>query len=138
MSRPSYETTTDKDNEARCKEALTARGYMVCEFGAYSPADFFAFSAEKVFLVEYKRRNHNYGTYETVFIPEQKLRKLLSIAEQLRCEVLYVIEYNDGFRAAVIGDYYTEMAGRKDRGDPSDYERMAFINKKEFYKLWLT
>jgi len=130
-----YETATDKHNEAGCGELLASLGFTVCTFGKFSPCDFFAFTTKGSYLVEYKRRSHNYGDFPTVMIPEKKLRKCLSIAEQIGSQFLYVVEFNNGIYAANVKHYSTGNGGRTDRGDANDYGVMAFIKTEEFRRL---
>jgi len=132
---PSYETANDKQNESYAKAVLERHGFTVFSFGQYSPCDFFIFGQSCSYLAEYKRRNHNYGQYQTVIMPEKKLRKLLSMAEQLGSDVLYVVQFNDGVYAAKIEDYYTTIGGRTDRNDPRDIHKVAHIGVNYFKKI---
>lgn len=133
--RPTYETQIDRANEGSARELLEHRGYIVCDFEQYAPCDFFAFSDKKNFFVEYKRRNHNYGTYPSVMIPEKKVRQMLGICDHLKSEFLYLVQFNDGFYGAVVNHYYTATSGRTDRYDPKDICRHAYIDIGEFHKL---
>jgi hypothetical protein len=131
-----YETQKDKLNETRAGELLTSLGFTVCTFGKFAPCDFFAFTKKGQYLVEFKKRSHNYGDFPTVMIPEKKLRKCLTIAEQIGCSFLYVVEFDNGTYGCDVKHYTTANGGRTDRNDPNDYGVMAFIDIKDFRRLF--
>ena len=130
-----YETAKDKQNEAKAGELLTSLGFTVCTFSKFAPCDFFAFTDKASYLVEFKKRSHNIGDFPTVMIPAKKLRKCLNISDQLNCEFLYVVEFNNGTFACSVKHYSTAPGGRTDRGDPNDFGVMAFINIEDFRRL---
>lgn len=135
MGRPIYETEGDRANESVAMALLRERGYLVCSLGRLSPCDFFAFNKDRGFLVEFKKRSNTFCKYPDIMIPEKKLRKCLTIAEELRVGFLYLVEFTDGVYAATVSQYRTAIGGRTDRNDPGDIERIAYIDKSDFKRI---
>lgn len=135
MRRPRYETEANKLDEANAIAHLVCLGYSVVPLGPLSPGDFFINKGEYTALVEFKRRNNPALKYPTVIMPEQKLRKCLTLADEMAIEFLYMVQFNDGLYIAVVNQYHTSPGGRTDRGDPRDLHKVAHINKNDFRRL---
>lgn len=136
--RKTYETREDKANESIAADILTRRGYDVYPMLNFTPCDFLIISDDKIFLTEYKRRKHSFGTYKDVMIPTAKLKKLQDVSKILKWGLLYLIMYDDGMYGAVLNantEYPSRMSGRTDRNDPQDIQLKSFIPNEEFYKI---
>lgn len=134
MSRPVYERTTDRENEQRCARMLAGLGFTVFQLGKFGIADFMAYNG-RPYLVEYKKRHHNFGRFPTVIIPLAKLTKCFDMAHDLKCGFLYICEFNDGFYMSEPREFKVSLGGRVDRGDPKDIYEVAHIGLDKFRKV---
>lgn len=132
---PLYETETNRRNEYRVMSALANSGHTVAPLGCRSPGDFICVMHGRTYITEYKKRAHMFGSYPTVIIPEQKLRRCLSLAEEMGISFLYIVEFDDGVYACQPHDYEVRLGGRTDRGDPNDIHKVAHINISQFREI---
>lgn len=133
---PTYETEKDRANESGIIPILAAYGLVSFPLPQYAPCDFLSFSrGGGGYLVEFKCRRNKSTKYPSVMIPESKLRKCLTIAEQLKLDFLYVVQFDDGVFITDAKEYSTAIGGRKDRNDPRDMGRMAYIDINRFRKI---
>ena len=117
MSHQKYETSADIAEERAAKELLRGMGYRVMGLPALSCADFIARKGGKSYIVEFKKRNFNHNKFPSAIIPHMKLQKILSAAEILGCEPIYVAKYDDGWYWCDLRSRYDleviQRAGRK-------------------------
>lgn len=139
MSRPFFSRVVDRENEERCVRMLTGLGFTVLQFNqGKETIDFLCWIGTAFYWVEYKRRNHTFGTYPTAIMPAQKLKKSLLMSRWQCAPYIYLTEYDDGYywcKPTKYEDYKIEVGGRTDRGSPWDIYPMAHIPIEELVKL---
>jgi hypothetical protein len=149
MTRPRYESPEDLANEIavinRLSDAWTKDGEVIDAIKLEDEAavDWMLLKMKpeeyevSVGFVEIKTRDFVFGQYASHYISHLKWVKMLKIID-LGFDLFVVFNLLDGvYWYKVEGDekFLTKVAGRTDRGDPADQERIVHIPKTRFRRL---
>lgn len=132
-----YETEADRANEKRIANLLRTKGCDVTLLKRYYPCDFFIRAGNHTYLAEYKRRNHKYGTFDSVMLPALKLSNCRQLSSTTLIPFVLFIEFDDGFFVCydVTGKF--EVGGRADREVDGEYEPVVLIPLSKFNRMEL-
>lgn len=141
MVRPSYESESDRDNEAAVIGRLRAVwGFSAAKLPRWYEVDYAACRGEDIVgWLEVKHRGRSYPTYR---VSLKKWRAGLALSAMTRMPFLLVVCWPE--RGASVIRYVEAnrgtpfrvvFAGRQDRGDSQDMEPMAEIDMAHFRLL---
>lgn len=138
---PLYETEQDLANERMIMNAIAERyGVDVIKCPEKYRMDAVVLRGGKLTsFIEFKRRNIASTKYPTFFISLGKAIAGMQLTRYTGKPVYLVVEWTDMVGRIEIGRFtHTTVGGRKDRGDPLDYELMVHYPVEDFkiLKLW--
>lgn len=91
---------------------------VVYHFKKFSPIDI-GIKADKVYLIEHKRRNHNFGDYPTIWLSLSKYHTLTSMP--INVVPIFIVTWND-FMGYINLNKVEPVSARIDRRVAGDRE----------------
>jgi hypothetical protein len=123
---------SDEDNEVRAAARIGERWKSsVIKFAPMSPIDWYVVQQNRVKAVaEIKCRKHKSDTYPTVYLSVRKWHGLMLSEHGMGVGGFFVAGFTDGIwsiRVDKVDARRFKLAGRYDRGLPSDIEPMIEV-----------
>jgi hypothetical protein len=140
MSRPLYETQSDRDNELRAIPMIEKAFHGVArKLPDNHFSDFVVIDglSKVIAYVEYKKRKFMWGDYPTVILSVTKFAKLVA-SKEIRVRSFFVVEDSSGeVKALDIHradlDYRVEYGGRtSNTRDSRDIEPVVHLSSAQF------
>ena len=139
MSRPFYETQTDRDNELQAVRFLLKDKkipYEIYKLPTRYEIDFALFSEGKIaYLVEVKCATYSFYKHPNFIISVAKFVRGMQLAEAMNVPFLVVsrwTDYTGHYRIKSLADLKIKWGGRTDRGDSQDVEPLYCIPVGDF------
>lgn len=137
MSRPRYETQTDRDNEILVQEKIEK--WARCSLTKLSTHQYLDWEARRdgklVALLEFKKRSNRRLQYPTYMVAKKKIDRGMQQSSKAGVPFIFVVQWTDGVHYLTINEN-TPMTygtgGRTDRGDQFDVEQMVYIDTALF------
>jgi hypothetical protein len=138
MNRPLYETGTDRVNEQKVADKISAaRPYELCKLPRLHAMDYVALQDNKVkAFIEIKCRNVAKHKYPTTMVGFEKVAEARNIYREFGVKSFLFVQWTDELGYICLNrDCSLELGGRWDRGDPQDVSVYAFFPVDEFKVL---
>lgn len=140
MTRPTYESQIDRDNELSVQIRLEDWGNCeLVKLPMQQYLDWEAWRGDKlVALMEYKKRSNKRLQYPTYMVAKKKIDRGMYQASRAGVPFIFVVEWTDGLHYLKI-DIDTPVTygsgGRSDRNDRFDQEKMCYFETHLFKKI---
>lgn len=139
MSRPIYETKQTLSTEERLIK-LIAESFNAkpVKLGMKYKVDYAMTRSGRIEgWIELKKRSFNFDQYEEYMLSLDKYMTAKRLSQDTGKPCILVVEFNDKILFADLAEieFRLGMGGRKDRGDPEDYEPCCWIALSQFKLL---
>jgi hypothetical protein len=139
MSRPIYENAETLSTEERLIEFVASKmNAKPIKLGRKYKIDY-AMSRQGSIAgwIELKKRGFDSDRYDEYMLSLDKYMTACQLSRDTKLPCSLVVEFNDKivFTELTEIDFRLGMGGRKDRGDPEDYEPCCWIPLSEFRVL---
>ncbi len=139
-ARPIYETDDTRSIELHMAAVISRFWHCdVVKLPKSYRLDYAAMRERRIVAwLELKRRYHNFGNFDCVFLSLQKVLSAVELHDHSGLPCLFVIQCNNGFfYADMVAPRSIEFRGRVDRNDWQDQEPVAMVPVAEFRKMKL-
>lgn len=142
MPRPEYETSTDRDNEAKVIKEVERWGKCsAIKTPSFYPVDYCLERKGKVVcLAEIKTRTCLITDYPTYMISLHKVSTALQMAEVAGIGARLFVMWRDGLIGTLdlkVKPDYIGWGGRVDRADPQDMEPVCHYSLNDQWTMLL-
>lgn len=139
MSRPIYENAETLDAEGKLSNLIMdAWGCKAVKLGRKYKVDF-ALTRKGTIKAwaELKKRSFEKSRYDEYMLSLDKYMTACALSKDTNVPCFLVVEFEDDVVYADLAEveYRLGMGGRKDRGDPEDYEPCCWMPLSQFKSL---
>ena len=141
MSRPLYESQTDRDNEQRLAELIQSKHNCVLhKMPIKLSLDYMATrDGRAVAFFEMRQRKNKMNAYPTYMISLYKVMMANNLTLTTGLPCFLAVQWSDAAGVCNLpqeyDEQYVQMGGSTQRGDPQDIEPMVYFAMDKFMSL---